>query len=282
MTSAAIARSFGEARARTEVVEQFAMGVLYVWTALAIAGFALVRFWPSVIAADPNAARIYAISFTLFARVHVLLAGSALLLVLSRRAGTRWIPAFVAVYLVSLTSELAGTTTGLPFGAYSYTDALGWKWLGEVPALIPLSWFYMVLPSYALAARSSVRGPVARVALASLILLAWDLALDPAMSHASSYWVWGDRGAYYGMPLLNLFGWYLTGVALAAVLETVRARQWLAGVPARWLAGFYGANLLLPLGLCAVAGMWGAVALTCVVIGLIAVVVIRAPARGGA
>jgi hypothetical protein len=71
----------------------------------------------------------------------------------------------------------------------------------------------------------------------SLILLAWDLALDPAMSYATRYWVWGETGPYYGMPWLNLFGWYVTGLALMGVLDVVPRGRWTARIdPAWWLA----------------------------------------------
>ena len=89
------------------------------------------------------------------------------------------------------------------------------------------------------------------------MLLSWDLALDPAMSHATKYWVWGDgaSGPYYGMPWLNLFGWYVTGVVLMLVLEWRRADTWLDKIPIQWLSGFYAANLALSLGICAAAGL---------------------------
>lgn len=282
MATAAILPSMSLPRADIGPTDRFTLGVLYVWSALAIAGFALVKFRPEVIALDPTAARVYAVSFPLFARVHVLLAGVALMIFLVRATGMRWVPAFLAVYAISLTSELAGTMTGLPFGPYEYTSLLGWKWFGFVPALIPLSWFYMVVPSYALGVVAGARRPVTRILMASLILLAWDLALDPAMSGASSYWVWGEPGPYYGMPLLNLVGWYVTGIVLAVALEALRASRWLSSISPRWLAGFYGANLLLPIGLAAVAGMWGAVALTLVVIASIILIARVATARAPA
>ena len=69
--------------------------------------------------------------------------------------------------------------------------------------------------------------------------------------------VWGDgaTGPYYGMPWLNLFGWYITGVALMIVLEWRRADVWLDRIRIEWLAGFYAANLALSLGICAAAGL---------------------------
>jgi putative membrane protein len=153
---------------------------------------------------------------------------------------------------------------GLPFGPYRYTDGLGWKWVEHVPVLIPASWYMMALPSYAIAcwrfpARASLAG---RLALGSFILLSWDLALDPAMSLATKYWIWGTPGAYYGMPLLNLFGWFVTGVALMVVFALMRAETWVARLSPAWLVGYYGANLLLPVGMGVAAGMWGAVVAT--------------------
>lgn len=237
-----------------------ALALLYLFTGFALAGYATFGRHPALLARLPQVTPFYGISFHFFAQAHVWIAWSTLVVILTRYAGARWLPAFVALYLISLGSELLGTGAGIPFGAYRYTQALGPRWLGHVPVVIPLSWFFMALPSYALVRRALPRRPVARVLAASLLLLSWDLALDPAMSRATAYWVWEQPGAYYGMPWLNLFGWYLTGLALMAALALLRAEGWIATLPTRWLCGFYGANLLLPLGMAAAAGLWGAVA----------------------
>src|SRR5512133_677468 len=228
-----------EQDARTSRGERIWLWLLGGFTAVAVAGFAVFGMHPALIVASPSAGAVYGAAFTVFARGQVLLAAAALLFVLVRRAGTRWISAFALIYLISLASELAGTTVGLPFGPYSYTDGLGPKWFGHVPLLIPLSWFLMAVPSYALARRLTLasRSQAARVLVGSLVLLSWDLALDPAMSHATKYWIWGKgaTGPYYGMPWLNLFGWYVTGIALMVVLATLRADRWLADISIRWL-----------------------------------------------
>ncbi len=52
---------------------------------------------------------------------------------------------------ISLVSELLGTSTGFPFGHYSYLSGLGYKIAGLVPFTIPLSWFYLGFVSYLLA-----------------------------------------------------------------------------------------------------------------------------------
>ena len=257
------AKSAQELRRRRRVsVEWFGLALVYVVSALSLLGFAAFGLHPDRLAATPGAASLYGWMLLLAPRAQITLAFAALALLLSRRTGARWLPAFGAVYLLSLLSELAGTTVGLPFGPYRYTDGLGPKWLGHVPLLIPLSWFFMALPSYAIARWRFPTSVAARVVAGSLVLLSWDLALDPAMSLVTSYWVWSADGPYYGMPLLNLVGWYVTGLALMIALSALRSDRWIASLPLRWLVAFYGANLLLPLGMSAAAELWGAVAAT--------------------
>jgi uncharacterized membrane protein len=257
-----VADAGGQGRAGK--LERVALGVLFAFTAVSLIGYATFGLNPALLARVPQVAGFYAVSFHFFAQAQVWLAFGVLALVLWLRVGWKWVAGFVAVYLISLSSELLGTTVGLPFGEYRYTEALGPKWFGHVPVVIPLSWFSMALPAYALAwVAVPGAGLVARrVFLASLILLIWDLCLDPAMSYATAYWVWEQPGTYYGMPWLNLFGWYVTGLALMAALAWRGADRWLAGVPVGWLAAYYLANLLLPLGMSAAAGLWGAVVVT--------------------
>ena len=240
---------------------------LYAFSLLAIVGFATFGLNPGLLAHVPAAAGFYGVSFQFFAQAQIWLAGAVLALFLFRHVRWRWLPAFAALYLISLSSEMLGTTIGIPFGEYHYTDALGMMWFEHVPILIPLSWFFMALPSYAIARAALPERPVGRIVMASLILLGWDLALDPAMSRATAYWVWAEPGSYYGMPWLNLFGWYVTGLALMGALALLRSEAWIAALPLRWLIAFYGANLLLPVGMSAAAGLWGAVAATLVVLG---------------
>jgi putative membrane protein len=259
-------------------IEGALLALLYLVTVSALAGFAVFTLRPQLLNEIPGAAPIYARMFTLAPRAQIALAFAALALVLVRRVGWRWLAAFAATYLLSLGSELAGTTSGLPFGPYHYTDGLGTKLFGHVPVLIPISWFFMALPSYALARRRFPEPGMAglRIVAGSLVLLSWDLALDPAMSFVTKYWVWGTEGPYYGMPLLNLVGWYVTGLVLMAAFALLRTGEWMSRLPTGWLAAFYGANLLLPVGMSLVGGHEGAVVATAVALAL-CYVVLRTP-----
>ena len=270
----------GTAPPRAHRAARYALWGLYLFTAVSVVGYATFGLNPQLIARYPQVSGIYGVSFRFFAQGQVWIAWAALALFLTLHVRARWIPAFCALYLVSLGSELLGTTAGIPFGEYHYTGNLGIRWLGHVPVVIPLSWFFMALPSYAFARVVSPHRAAPRVLLASFLLLSWDLALDPAMSHATAYWVWASPGAYYGMPWLNLFGWYVTGVALMAVLAGLRADGWVARLPLGWLAGFYAANLLLPVGMSAAAGLWGAVAATVAALGAAALLARALAPRG--
>jgi uncharacterized membrane protein len=260
-------------------LETAGLALLYAFTGVALVGYILFGQNPSRLQSLPVwAAAFYGRSFGFFAQTHVWLAMTVLATVLVVRAGTQWLAAFVAVYVISLAVELVGTSHDLPFGAYEYGALLGPKWLDRVPIVIPLSWFFMAIPSYALSVRA-VRGRIPRVVTASLMLLAWDLALDPAMTHAARYWQWADTGPYYGMPWLNLFGWYVTGVLLMSALAWLRAEQWTARFAPRFWGAFYGANMLLPLGMCAAAGLWTAVLATLLVVAAVASVLLAAAQR---
>ncbi|MBF2098210.1 MAG: carotenoid biosynthesis protein [Gloeomargaritaceae cyanobacterium C42_A2020_066] len=131
---------------------------------------------------------------------------------------------------LSLGSELLGTSTGFPFGHYAYLEGLGYKIAGLVPFTIPLSWFYMGLACFLLVygslgarlTRPWLRSLLA-VGLGAVLLMAWDLALDPAMSQSPvPFWTFQELGAFFGMPYRNLAGWVGTG----AVFMGVAALLW--------------------------------------------------------
>ena len=129
---------------------------------------------------------------------------------------------------ISLASELLGTSTGFPFGHYTYLNGLGYKVAGLVPFTIPLSWFYLGLSSLLLARGGllSQTGPgryfwgrsVLAIAIGAALLTSWDFVLDPAMSQtALPFWYWHQPGAFFGMPYQNFAGWFGTGVIFMTV-----------------------------------------------------------------
>lgn len=193
---------------------------------------------------------------------------------------------FAISFALSLTSELAGTSTGFPFGAYSYTQQLGYRIGGLVPFNIPTSWFYMLVASLAICARvmpsvNTNKGKWWWAFIAALVLTAWDVSMDPAMVK-TTHWLWHVRDLsatsalsrfvgtpfFYGMPLTNWLGWVLTGTLVArAMLAMVPPTEWAERVgPHKFPLLLYGANALLPIAICfrrdmMLAGVFGTLAM---------------------
>ena len=201
----------------------------------------------------------------------VVLGALAGLLHCASRLGRRTaLTLFAAAFSISLASELLGTGTGYPFGPYTYTSQLGWKFFGLVPFNIPTSWFYMLYCSLAIVGRIASRGVGEaskwRWAIAAgFTLTAWDVSMDPAMVH-TTHWLWrlpaADTSttlqrifvsdAFYGMPLSNWLGWLLTGIVVARVmLAIVPPARWAREVsPSRFPLVLYAVNGILPIAIC--------------------------------
>jgi uncharacterized membrane protein len=230
---------------------------LIIQAAIVIAsllGYGIFTARPDLLAQVDPQAQFFIWAFHGFAVGNVLFGGVAAAADALLRDRISALLAFLAVYVVSLGSELLGTGYGVPFGHYSYTGLLGPKWFDLVPLLIPLSWFTMSWACWVIARRRTSRK--AAILLATALLVAWDLLLDPAMSKVTSYWIWGETGIYYGMPLSNLFGWGLTGLVLFVILNQVAPNPRSA---ARFAFCVYLVNFSLPLGFCILNGYWLAV-----------------------
>jgi uncharacterized membrane protein len=199
---------------------------------------------------------------------YVVLGALAALAHAIRRLDTRRAFTLLAAgMLVSLCAELIGTSTGLPFGPYSYTTMLGYRIGGLVPFPIPLSWFYMIYCSLAICGRflpaaDDERSKLIWAATGGLVLAAWDVSMDPAMSFATKHWVWHVVGPFYGMPWSNWFGWWLTGTIIARLyLAIVPPTTYAARVsPSSFTLVLYAINGVMPIAICARHGLtWAAV-----------------------
>ncbi|MBV6625545.1 MAG: carotenoid biosynthesis protein [Rivularia sp. (in: Bacteria)] len=140
-----------------------------------------------------------------------------------------WLGFLIPSVLISVGSELLGTSTGFPFGDYSYLSGLGYKIGGLVPFTIPLSWFYVGLSAY-LIARSGLKVAekptlirhIAAVAIGALLFTSWDFALEPAMSQtAFPFWYWETPGDFFGTPYRNYAGWFGTSALFMSVAALI-------------------------------------------------------------
>jgi len=250
----------------------------------------------------PANQRVAALMFTFGGQTTVVLGALAGILHATSRLGWRQAALiFVAAFTISLTAELAGTTTGYPFGPYSYTTQLGYLVGGRVPFNIPTSWFFMLYASLAICGRILVVNDSATTKwrwaiVAAFVLTAWDVSMDPAMV-STTHWLWhlpASNGAtlvqrvflsnlFYGMPLTNWLGWLLTGCIVARVmLAIVPPSRWAAEVsPSRLPLVLYAVNGIFPILICAGRGMWYAVAFGSIAMAIPLMLAVRARAAHG-
>ncbi len=146
-----------------------------------------------------------------------------------RMGGVRAALFLMLTISISLLFESVSVAWAWFYGPYHYTHRLGPLFLGLVPYLIPLSWFMMLYPSYVIADRilpAASLGPYRWLgvsAIGGLAISAWDLVLDPVMVKRG-HWVWEVEGLYFGIPLQNYVGWWLTAFLILAIYQSLQSR----------------------------------------------------------
>jgi uncharacterized membrane protein len=134
----------------------------------------------------------------------------------------RGVLVFVGICLVvGNIFENLGVRTGFPFGHYFFTDVMGPKIL-VVPILLGLAYVGMAYLSWTLALLilKQTERPlfgsraVTLPLVASASMVSWDLSMDSVWSTIVRAWIWRQGGIYFGVPLTNFLGWFVTGYVL--------------------------------------------------------------------
>jgi putative membrane protein len=132
--------------------------------------------------------------------------------------GVRGMAAFTAFCLgVGAICESMSLRTGFPFGHYSFTSLMGPKVI-QLPVLLVLAYLGIGYCSWVLSLlilgyrNKPLTGArvIALPALASFIMLAWDLSMEAIWSTLDKAWIWRDGGSFYGVPVSNFLGWFFT------------------------------------------------------------------------
>src|SRR5258708_4971815 len=123
----------------------------------------------------------------------------------------------VMCLVVSNVLENTSILTGFPFGHYHYTSDLGPK-LFLVPLLIGPAYFGTGYLAWVLSTvligdvrpKGSAFTTFAVPFIASFMMVAWDLGMDPTSSTIRHLLIWEQGGGYFGVPLTNYLGWFFT------------------------------------------------------------------------
>ncbi len=151
----------------------------------------------------------------------------------------------VAGYAIAWISEFSSIHTGFPYGLYYYIEATRGRevWVLGVPLMDSLSYVFLAYASYSLAvfiiAPIRFTGPVLYVLetrkirhslytalLGTLLFVYLDIIIDPVALHGHDWFLgqiygYPGGGIYFGVPLSNFAGWFLTGFLMILALQMI-------------------------------------------------------------
>ncbi len=134
----------------------------------------------------------------------------------------RWTGALLFLGLclaITFSIENLSIATGFPFGRYHFNVGAELPHIGNVPIIVGPLYFGMGYLAWMIAsilldgADTKLDRPSNVIALpivAAFAMVQWDVVMDPLNSTAGHAWTWYDGGGYFGVPLSNFLGWYLT------------------------------------------------------------------------
>ena len=128
---------------------------------------------------------------------------------------------------ISFILEFLSINYGYFFGVYSYSNQLGLKIL-SMPILVILLWWSIIYVAYAMSANFilSIKTSMTNKFYLSLFIssitalatVAWDLGLDP-LAVAKGWWIWGESGIYFNIPISNFVWWFFTAFLVALIFQ---------------------------------------------------------------
>lgn len=197
-------------------------------------------------------------------------------------AAVKWLGRRDAIILVvifavlALAIETSAIMTGFPYGHFGYSGLLGYRLFGYTPWTVALAWTPLVFSAYAVATRaivgdsSSLFARAARVGVVAMLLVIFDVVLDPGAVKIG-FWSYEGGGGFYGVPVSNFGGWLFSGAIAGIVFEIFSWwKRPLLPVPAQLIAsGFF--IIFFWTALAFFAGLYWSLGLGVVILAIFAV-----------
>jgi uncharacterized membrane protein len=151
----------------------------------------------------------------------------------------------VAGYLIAWLSEYSSIHNGIPYGYYYYIDHTKDKelWVAGVPFMDSLSYVFLAYASYSTAMMvvspavsrkgmfylletKKIRRSLYTTILGALFFVYLDIIIDPVALLGDKWFLgkiygYPERGVYFGIPISNFIGWFITGSVMIYVLQKI-------------------------------------------------------------
>lgn len=129
------------------------------------------------------------------------------------------------VAILGAGAHAIGVTAAIPFGPFVYTDLVGPRLFGTVAWPIPLVWIIVILNARGVTRlglkpwRKTKTYGFWVIGVATLLVVLFNLGMDPFASQVGRYWLWLPTKFPYtwnGMPWINSLGWMLVSLLMFA------------------------------------------------------------------
>ena len=179
-----------------------------------------------------------------------------------------------------------GVITGIPFGPFTFGFQIGAQLFGTLPWTIPLLWVAVILNSRGVARlilrpwRKTRTYGFRLIGLTVLLVILFNLALDPFATRVKHYWIWMPTKfplTWQGAPLTNFTGWGIVSLLILAFITPSLINKQLSKQSRpdyHPLAVWIGATLLFAIA-AALRGTWVVVGVDVVTIIIAAIFAIR-------
>jgi len=126
----------------------------------------------------------------------------------------KYLTAFLLVYILGLSVEIAGVETGIIFGEYHYGDGLGIK-IAEVPLMIGVNWLLLVYLSFGIF--HFIRNKFLKILIAALTMVFYDFFVEQ-VADFMDMWYWEKAN----VPLENYFAWFVISIIMLAIFSVFK------------------------------------------------------------
>jgi putative membrane protein len=147
----------------------------------------------------------------------LLLSFFTILLFNDLRFDIKTISAILLTGLCGFLIEVAGISTHLIFGSYTYGETLGIK-VFNTPLMIGINWAMLVFATASVVDSLSVPGP-AKILLASVLMVVYDLLME-IIAPVLGMWSW-EGGI---IPVKNYIAWFLIAVCFHSMYRIFRVK----------------------------------------------------------